>query len=220
MGIRFACHVCNQPLNIKRELAGRRGICPACSSRIRIPTSDAEKSTPVEGASNSSAAIANPYPDPAAEPVSILDDGATEATWYVRPPSGGQYGPASGELLKQWIDEGRVSATALLWRDGWPQWRSAAEALPEWVARLPTGSGVSEPADSGETSQPPRDLDSAPDEPAAAPIGEIRSGQAPLRRQRRKRSTRRLRWVGSLAIVAVVLIGILIFILTSGSPAD
>ncbi len=48
MGIRFACHVCDKQLNIKQELAGRRGVCPACSSRFRIPLEDAERSTPID----------------------------------------------------------------------------------------------------------------------------------------------------------------------------
>ena len=48
MGIRFACHVCQKQLNIKRDLAGRRGICPHCQSRFRIPLEDAEQSTPVD----------------------------------------------------------------------------------------------------------------------------------------------------------------------------
>ena len=48
MGIRFACHVCAKQLNIKEELAGKRGICPACSSKFRIPKQDAERSLPIE----------------------------------------------------------------------------------------------------------------------------------------------------------------------------
>ena len=46
MGIRFACHECGKRLNIKNEFAGRRGVCPACSAKMRIPLSDAETSTP------------------------------------------------------------------------------------------------------------------------------------------------------------------------------
>ena len=38
MGIRFACHVCGKHLNIKRDLAGRRGVCPTLLGQI--PNSD------------------------------------------------------------------------------------------------------------------------------------------------------------------------------------
>ena len=204
MGIRFACHACGKHLNIKTELGGRRGICPACSSRFRIPTEDAAKSTPIEAprraaaattpANSSSANSTNGSPaqpvaaarqdawaedrratDPAAmqqdvaaapsaqmqtrqsasvaaestvrsEPaeqdqaaVSALDllTSDPSATWYVRPPTGGQYGPANGEILRQWIGEGRVGSNALIWRDGWPQWREASEAIPELGALSP-----------------------------------------------------------------------------------
>ena len=50
MGIRFACHVCGKQLNIKRDLAGKRGVCPKCQSRFRIPLENTVQSTPVEAA--------------------------------------------------------------------------------------------------------------------------------------------------------------------------
>jgi hypothetical protein len=189
MGIRFACHVCQRRLNIKRELAGRRGICPVCAARIRIPLDDCETSTPVDEeplaggrlpsqiGSDDHPPVDDPLdwhsddaplaidpvspavqPEPTAQPEPTEPaSGATseamdvlaeqpEATWYVRPPSGGQYGPATTELLRQWIGEGRVAATALLWREGWPQWRDASEALPQYADRLPAGGAAGHPA--------------------------------------------------------------------------
>ena len=133
MGIRFACHACGKRLNIKTELAGRRGVCPACSAKMRIPLSDAETSSPVEEL----LPFPQAGPPATAETSAPLSEHEPEATWYVRPPSGGQYGPANTDLLRQWIAEGRVAATSLLWRDGWAQWRTAAEALPEMAGRLP-----------------------------------------------------------------------------------
>jgi hypothetical protein len=58
--------------------------------------------------------------------------------WYVRPPSGGQFGPARGDIMRKWIDEGRVSADSLVWREGWAEWQTAAEVLPT----LATGPAV------------------------------------------------------------------------------
>ncbi|MEE3076688.1 MAG: DUF4339 domain-containing protein, partial [Planctomycetota bacterium] len=51
--------------------------------------------------------------------------------WYVRPPSGGQYGPAEGDVMRQWLKEGRVTAESLVWQEGWDEWRSAIEVFPE-----------------------------------------------------------------------------------------
>jgi len=70
---------------------------------------------------------------PVVAPVTpLLDpiDEAPQAIWYVRPPSGGQYGPARGEVMRKWIGEGRVSPDSLVWREGWGDWRTAAEAFP------------------------------------------------------------------------------------------
>ena len=178
MGVRFACHACGKPLHVKAELSGKRGICPECKARFRIPAQDSEFSIRLDGEASDRTARGSSDPvnadpanaDPAnadpvdadpvdADPVDAKRDGGVppktepephrdraagllesepESVWYVRPPSGGQYGPATSELLKQWIEEQRVASTALLWREGWPQWRAASEALPEWADQLPT----------------------------------------------------------------------------------
>lgn len=230
MGIRFACHVCNKHLNIKQELAGRRGVCPACSARFRIPLQDAEKSIPIESKAaaatvgddqlgNGAGRVAdrdtqrsapidgkqpahlNAVVSAGGPSVSLLDDDP-EATWYVRPPSGGQYGPASADVLKQWINEGRVASTALLWRDGWPQWRDASEALPELAIHLPQGS-VSETSTTPSKASPLQT--ESPQSPELA-------GQPTVGAQQRSRSMRRALLVSLLSVVALALIGVLIIV--------
>jgi hypothetical protein len=37
MGIKFHCDSCGKKLNVKAFLAGKRGICPHCGSKIHIP---------------------------------------------------------------------------------------------------------------------------------------------------------------------------------------
>lgn len=81
------------------------------------------------------------------------------AFWYVRPPSGGQFGPADQEVFDQWLTENRVTADSLVWRDGWEEWMPAAEAMPEAFPGLQNGSSKSparlEPVSTGsESSQP------------------------------------------------------------------
>ena len=56
------------------------------------------------------------------------------AVWFVRPPSGGQFGPASANLLRQWIEEGRVSGDSYVWCEGWDNWQIAGDVFPA-VAR-------------------------------------------------------------------------------------
>lgn len=40
MGIRFSCPACGRSLNVKAELAGKRGRCPHCQGKIVIPSDD------------------------------------------------------------------------------------------------------------------------------------------------------------------------------------
>lgn len=295
MGIRFACHVCGKHLNIKRDLAGRRGVCPSCQSRFRIPLDDAEKSTPVEAvrevvSQTSPAAVGSTatHPDyvgneevkeegdshaigtetspsrqidqegsaiatesqPTAsgsvQPtqthsptqsnpelaitattsdvspssndsrgqrdgvpvVSVLDDDP-DATWYVRPPSGGQYGPASSDILRKWIGEGRVASTALLWRDGWPQWRDASEAMPELSDQLPKSDSAS---NSSATSPLGSSDAGVPTESSAASASPNFSGETGIGAERRSRSMRRVLMIGVLTAVAATLIGVLVVV--------
>jgi hypothetical protein len=70
-----------------------------------------------------------------------LGDPASDAAlsqWYVLPPgSMTKYGPAQGDLIRSWVDEGRVAADALVWREGWPQWRPAATVFPQLAQAAP-----------------------------------------------------------------------------------
>jgi hypothetical protein len=61
--------------------------------------------------------------DPLADP--------TEVVWYIRPPSGGQFGPATRELMKTWIAQGRVTPDSLVWREGWRDWQEAGSVFPQ-----------------------------------------------------------------------------------------
>jgi DNA-directed RNA polymerase subunit RPC12/RpoP len=73
-------------------------------------------------------------------PLAVASDGAVagdpiaqagNVVWYVRPPSGEQYGPAAGEVLRCWLAEGRISGDTLVWREGWTDWREAQSLFPE-----------------------------------------------------------------------------------------
>ena len=292
MGIRFACHVCGKHLNIKRDLAGRRGVCPSCQSRFRIPLDDAEKSTPVEAlqetvAQTTPASVGSTSSDPeyagnkvvqedtagyttggGTLPASEIDHGAPsvaapsepletanapihsapesnleptdtptstneapspndasghrdgmplvsvleddpDATWYVRPPSGGQYGPASSDILRKWIGEGRVASTALLWRDGWPQWRDASEALPELADQLPKSDSVSNSTSSSASSS---SGGATSTESSATTSSPKFSGEASIGAERRSRSMRRVLMIGVLTALAATLIGVLVVV--------
>lgn len=195
MGIKFNCPN-GHKLNVKSFLAGRRGICPECDARFRIPmesggvaelvqkgdrggeetqltgamqdeAADAmggylgaasfgqDFGSPLGTIVNSSPWTANTNADPmspasgarTASPMGIYPTAASDplsedpqAVWYVRPRSGGQYGPAVAEILRDWIREGRVAGDSYVWREGWADWRSASSVFPQLAGLLTAGA--------------------------------------------------------------------------------
>ncbi len=153
MGIKFHCPQ-GHKLNVKAFLAGKKGICPKCGTKLRIPESsepellDSEEEDSdgseavVKNNGAGEVAVAANGPAPAAPAVSgapamaaavgqsdpIAE--APAAIWYVRPPTGGQYGPARGEVMRKWLSEGRVSSDSLVWREGWTDWQNAGKLFP------------------------------------------------------------------------------------------
>lgn len=69
---------------------------------------------------------ADPPPRGSADPLKE----SPEAQWYVCPEPGGQnYGPATAELMRQWVQEGRVQGEHLVWREGWENWQRAGDCF-------------------------------------------------------------------------------------------
>lgn len=214
MGIRFACHHCGHPLNIKQELAGRVGRCPDCEQRFRIPLQDAPQSLPLnatggDGTSESSAEMTGQIAarDPVAREPIAPTTGATNATqWYVRPPAGGQYGPANDELIQSWIAEYRITPSTLVWRDGWAQWKNASEVFPQ----LADAAARNRPLAANAAPDPAAsaDLVVAPAAEGAA----VLIGDASLGQQRSARKRRRIRLVIGLAATVCCLLGALILL--------
>lgn len=273
MGVRFACHACGKRLNIKTELAGRRGICPACSVRFRIPADDSESSIPLDaddsgssiGSPNAPSAVAersggiavrtqtthlthtttsarqnastesHPVGSQASEtngrvatvasetasgtasashevtasgPTWQLILGGPTATWYVRPPSGGQYGPADGPTMGQWIQEGRVADLAMVWRDGWTDWQVAKEAIP----------GVDSPAVPADVSAPTAKLNNhatSSDPANTASTVQVTQRPAPLESNKKKRSQKRIAVSVILGLIFLALVVAFVFVLKS-----
>jgi hypothetical protein len=71
---------------------------------------------------------------------------APQASWYVRPPAGGQYGPALGNVMREWIQQRRVTPDSLVWREGWPDWKRADAVFPSMAAAVPIQAAAAYPA--------------------------------------------------------------------------
>lgn len=70
-----------------------------------------------------------PPPAPPAGPDAIAQ--SPDKIWYVRPKSGGQFGPAAGNVMRDWLADGRVSADSLVWQEGWRDWEEAGKVFPQ-----------------------------------------------------------------------------------------
>jgi hypothetical protein len=155
---------------------------------------------------------------------------APTAVWYVRPTTGGQFGPAAANVMRTWLAEGRVGATSLVWRAGWPEWQTAADVFPQ----------LSQGLIAGQPALPVGTSVSSANTPAAAPgsdffaeglIGPAAGDRPQLgletgalsSRYRRRRRSQNVTIVASvvLVLVAIVLIVVLIYVLNhQGSPTE
>lgn len=134
-------------------------------------------------------------PQPSAPPPPPISDPLAEAptaVWYVRPPSGGQFGPAQPDLLQNWLNEGRISHDTLVWREGWADWREAASVFPSLE---PASSPATEP-------------------PLVAPASALPAGG--LHPGARRRSGPNLGLIVMLALATLFLLVIFLWILQGG----
>ncbi len=166
MGIKFRCQACGKKLHVKAFLAGKRGVCPRCGAKVWIPLPNGDEATaaadPVgqevvshavaEGSSRRATPVAPPSRGMAANGVTppnargtglggraAAQDPLAEAAgavWYVRPPSGGQFGPADATIMRRWLAEGRIGSDALVWREGWAEWNRAQAVFASLDAPL------------------------------------------------------------------------------------
>jgi hypothetical protein len=160
-------------MNVKAFLAGKRGICPHCDARWNIPLESeipdgapkirpeaaAKTDDPPQNVAASPSTTTAPTSELADDSPIAIDvvtqtaqdpiDALPHALWYVRPSSGGEFGPAKGDVMRRWIEEGRVGADSMVWREGWPEWQIAGPIFPSLAASAeqPTAT-VSEPTQS------------------------------------------------------------------------
>lgn len=129
--------------------------------------------------------------------------------WYVRPPSGGQFGPAATSLLATWIDENRITADSYLWREGMEQWQLASELLPEvFPTTAPSSPAPTPPVASAASASAAED-----DLLQAAGPSSLALNKASAAIKRRRQQTQQWLILGVLVAIALALIGVLIYIL-------
>lgn len=168
----------------------------------------------IQASLGTSAVVALPEPSqsPAAEVISTLPPPAPlsapppmgeaspfddpKSQWYVRPPSGGQFGPAPAEVFKQWIQENRVSPDSFIWRDGWEEWKKASDVCPEMLGERGVGNALS--SQFGGTNSPSAKIQTA----------SSKSTATSTRRASRQKNNATKLWLtaGLLAVILVLVI--------------
>ena len=150
----------------------------------------------------SAVAVAAPVAIPVAAPIAADPIGeAPAAVWYVRPPSGDQYGPARGDVMRRWIAEGRVSTDSLVWREGWADWLSASDVFPSLKsasAPPPTPPSASAPA-----------KNEVPAAPASEPAMPARSTRLTSRYEAKRKQG------SGLGIAVIIFLGLLCVVLAA-----
>ena len=124
---------------------------------------------------------------------------STQAKWFVRPPTGGQYGPADAVLFRTWILEGRVTADSHIWREGWADWQLAEDLLAQFE-----GQSLLQAA----TTEALADSDAAI--PTIVPTMRVATTPSVYRQRRATRSTMMV--VILLALSCAVLFAALIYV--------
>jgi hypothetical protein len=248
MGIKFYCPN-GHKLNVKSFLSGKRALCPKCGARLVVPSID-ESEALAAGAGASSERSASQLSGPtSSHEIPLLSSAsaatmvppalgdaiseAPDATWYVRPATGGQFGPAPAETMRAWLSEGRIGASSMVWRDGWSDWRAAGVVFPQ-LAGL-SGSGfapalAAPPPTAGQSARqvgvPPPIAGSLPQGQVVQTIsvaqpqvgaGRLSTGMPPLAesvRKRRRRHDARL-YASALLVVASVILSIVLAVVFS-----
>ncbi|MGD9634015.1 MAG: DUF4339 domain-containing protein [Pirellulales bacterium] len=225
MGIRFLCPN-GHKLNVKAELAGKRGSCPECGAKLTIP-----------------AASASPQEAPAAAAAVVVEAAPTGAAWYLRSAAGEQVGPLSELQFRAWIAGGRLAADTLVWREGWAEWKPAhsiPDLLPVPLVAAPPPAPVSEPIVSPPIAAPSEPapplavgaldaeadmddsivLESTDAEAVATKSPALAASTYTYHRQRSKQ--KQLSLAVAMLLVVVVLAGVLLWVvnLNSTPPAE
>jgi hypothetical protein len=217
MGVRFECPA-GHKLHVKADLAGKRGICPECGAKFIVPSFSGQRVAEDLGAATNSTveasapALASTVSTVTPPPLKQLPPAPAPveaATWYIRPASGGQFGPANDDVFAQWIAEGRVSADSWVWRNGWADWKAGGDALREYGARAPAGPALAmAAADMAPVVAAPR---SGP----AAATASVDASTAEARRAEIKRRKQKVRNLSiGLGVVAVAMLAALVIVIS------
>lgn len=183
---------------------------PVVTARTASKSANLERSVPSsDGNSKPGKKVQNATPPET--PKSLFD--SPDAKWFVRPPSGGQFGPAPSQLLMDWVRERRVTSDSLLWCEGMAHWQLATELLPDLFSQPKESmQPVSLGGDSGKLFT----IESATSTsaPSAAPALQQSAALTAIALKKKSQKRRQqLNVVILLGIVSAILLCVLVYVL-------
>lgn len=227
MGIRFLCPN-GHKLNVKAFLAGKRGICPQCDAKFLVPATSGGQADAIHEAVASQPTARVPSDTsttgftqdhtelpPVAPPNSPSEPVAPPEAWYVRTTTGEQFGPASLEVMQDWISAGRITVDCWVWRTGWAEWKTGGQAM--------TSLNMAMPEQNTPGSLPPvlSTSETLPSEIAITPtpslLPEATSPTALYRSTKRSRQERARKATLFLGVVVLLLFVVLVAVLINNS---
>lgn len=262
MGIRAICPNGHE-LHLKSFLAGKKGICPKCGAKFRIPDGGDDDDSPTPGAATAakvapatvtpatvaarapaatrplakpglggafeepiddllhggadaesmltSTRVEKPASQPTAtrvvapksspQPAAVVLSEAPEAAWYMQLAKGERFGPTKAPEMQSWLEQGRVPVDALVWRQGWSDWKTAGlvfSGLPAAATTAPSEGNDAAPAEAIQTDE------------------SVAMSTASIRRRMAQRFERSLTSVVVLAVVVVALAAVLAIVIRRG----
>jgi hypothetical protein len=204
----LALAAANEPTTVASSVRG-------AANRSAADSAPPHTATAVASAAPLAAAAVAPAASPDVQPSVDPIGEAPTAVWYVRPATGGQFGPASGEIMRGWINEGRVGASSLVWRAGWPEWRAASAVFPALgkllaspVASAAVQVAAARPVAAAVIAHQP----ALPAEQGTMPSGSALPPVAQSLRKRRRKNDQMLILSGVLLLITLVLVAVLVIV--------
>ena len=248
MGIKFLCPN-GHKLHVKSFLTGKRAICPKCGARVIVPAEDCPRPARLtrpasdesgrRGAAVEDSSVASrrsildrsarrhrsPLRPPA---TSAATDAAARPTRSPRPRRGLVRAPGDRRPVRpglgrdhaQWINDGRVGASSLVWRAGWTEWRRPPTSFRTWprIAAPRRGTAVDGHAAAAGSALPPGTSSQCTSPGHAAPTSlprRRRPRRRPLPhavRRRRRRNDVSLIASAVLIVYSVILVIVLVLV--------
>jgi hypothetical protein len=148
-------------VKVKDHLAGRKGVCPTCGARFRIPLASADgpadalplaRVVPLDAAAVAAlprVLLTDPttQPKPARHAVPVAEaadpggsaavaryqvlDDRPDLSWSTAVPGGVASAPMAAPELRTWLDSGTVVGNELVWRADWEGWRPVGDVFPD-----------------------------------------------------------------------------------------